>query len=82
MSVPSYLFHSLLVKLLNKGMGFTFPPLKLPNKGREEYSKMIRFIPFHSIPSFQKKPKCFTLLDNCILEDMFFLIRLPKFIGS
>ena len=63
MSVPSYPFHSLLLKLpnkgmsfpfpplklLNKGMSYPFPPLKLPNKGREEYSKMILFISFHSI---------------------------------
>ena len=50
MSVPSYPFHSLSLKVPNKGMDFPFPPLKLPNKGREEYSKMILFIPFHSIP--------------------------------
>ena len=43
MSVPSYPFHSLL--------------LKPPNKGSEEYSKMIIFIPFHYIPSSQAKPK-------------------------
>ena len=30
-------------------MSFSFPPLKLPNKKREEYSKMIIFIPFHSL---------------------------------
>ena len=41
MSVPSYPFHYLLLKLPNKGMSFPFPPLKLPNKGKEEYSKMI-----------------------------------------
>ena len=50
MSVPSYPFHSLSLKLPNKGMDFPFPPLKLPNKRREEYSKIILFIPFHSIP--------------------------------
>ena len=50
MSVPSYLFYSLSLKLPNKGMDFPFPPLKLPNKRREEYSKIILFIPFHSIP--------------------------------
>ena len=49
MSVPSYLFYSLLLKLPNKGMGFPFPPLKLPNKVRKKYSKMIFFIPFHSL---------------------------------
>ena len=50
MSVPSYSFHFLPLKLPNKGIGFPFPTLKLPNKGREEYSKIIIFIPFHSIP--------------------------------
>ena len=46
MSVPSYSFHSLPLKLPNKGIDFPFPPLKLPNKGMEEYSKIILFIPF------------------------------------
>ena len=50
MSIPSYSFNSLPLKLLNKGMDFLFPPLILPNKGREEYSKIIFFIHFHSIP--------------------------------
>ena len=50
MSVPSNSFHPLPLKLPNKGMNFPFPPLKLPNKGREEYSKIILFIPFPSIP--------------------------------
>ena len=50
MNVPSYPFHSLLLKLPNKEMSFPFPPLKLQNKGRKEYSKLILFIPFHSIP--------------------------------
>jgi len=49
MSVPSYPFHSLPLKLPNKGMNFSFLPLKLPNKGREEYTKMILDIHFHSI---------------------------------
>ena len=49
MSVPFYPFHSLLLKLSNKGMSFPFPPLKLPNKGMKEYFKTILFIPFHSI---------------------------------
>ena len=49
MSVPFYSFNSLPLKLPNKGMNFPFPPLKLPNKGMEEYSKMILFIPFHSL---------------------------------
>ena len=50
MNVPSYSFHSFLLKLPNKRMDFPFPPLKLPNKGREKYSKIIIFIPFYSIP--------------------------------
>ena len=57
MSISSYSFHSLSLKLPNKGMSFLFPSLKLPNKGREEYSKIILFIPFHSIHSSQKKKK-------------------------
>jgi len=40
MSVPSYLFYSLSLKLPNKGMNFPFIPLKLPNKRREEYYKL------------------------------------------
>ena len=31
-------------------MNFSFSLLKLPNKEREEYSKIIIFIIFHSIP--------------------------------
>ena len=55
MSVPSYPFHSLPLKLPNKGMDFPFPPLRLLNKGREgkgreKYFKIILFIHFHSIP--------------------------------
>ena len=50
MSVPSYSFNSLPLKLPNKEIGFPFPPLKLPNKGMEDYSKMILFISFNSIP--------------------------------
>ena len=67
MSVPSYPFHSLLLKLPNKGICLTFPPLKLPNKGREEYSKIILFIPFHSI-SFPppKRSLSETERDGCI----------------
>ena len=49
MSVPSYPFPSLLLKLPNKGMDFLFPSLKLLNKEREKYYKMIIFIHFHSI---------------------------------
>jgi len=57
MSVPSYPFRSLLLKLLNKGMRFPFPPLKLPNKRREEYSKIILFILFY-----------FLLTNKCIFS--------------
>ena len=46
MSVPSYPFYSLPLKLPNKGTDFSFPPLKLQNKRNEEYSKTILFIPF------------------------------------
>ena len=49
MSVSSYPFYSLPLKLPNKRISFLFPPLKLPNKGNEEYSKIILFIYFHSI---------------------------------
>ena len=49
MSVPSYPIHSFPLKLLNMGMNFSFLPLKLSNKGREEYSTIILYIPFHSI---------------------------------
>ena len=49
MNVSFYPFYSLLLKLSNKGMGFPFPPLKLPNKERKEYSKIIIFIHFHSL---------------------------------
>ena len=50
MSVHSYPFHSLPLKLLNKKIDFLFSSLKLSNKRMEEYSKMILFIHFHSIP--------------------------------
>jgi len=50
MSVPSYLFHSLPLKLINKGGDFPFPSLKVSNKGRERYYKIIIFIHFHFIP--------------------------------
>ena len=49
MSVSSYPFYSLPLKLPNKRMSFSFILLKLPNKGREEYYKIILFILFHSI---------------------------------
>ena len=44
-SVPSYSFRSLPLKLPNKRMNFPFSPLKFPNKGIEEYSKIIFSIP-------------------------------------
>ena len=59
MSVPSYPFHSLLLKLSNKGM--------------EEYSKMILFIPFYSIQfpppkrSLSNAPR--PILDDYTLQD-------------
>ena len=49
MSVSSYPFYYLSLKLSNKVMNFPFIPLKLPNKGREEYSNIIPFISFYSI---------------------------------
>ena len=50
MSDPSYPFHFLPLKLSNKRMKFLFPLLKLlKKKEREEYSKIIFFISFHSI---------------------------------
>ena len=49
MSVLSYPFHSLLFKLSNKEMNFPFSPLKLLNKRRKEYFKIILYIPFHSL---------------------------------
>ena len=55
-------FHSLplwtpkrSIKLPNKGKSFPFPLLKLPNKGIEEYSKIIFFILFYSIPFLPPK---------------------------
>ena len=57
MNIHSYPFHSFLFKLSNKRMSFSFSPLKLPNKGKEKYSKIIHFIPFHFIPSSQTRPK-------------------------
>ena len=46
MNVLSYSFYSLPLKLSNKEMDFSFPLLKLPNKGNENYSKIILFISF------------------------------------
>ena len=52
MSVLFYLFYSLPLKLPNNWMSFPFPSLKLPKQGKrmEEYSKIIIFIYFYSIP--------------------------------
>ena len=61
MSVHSYSFYSLPLKLLNKKKNFPFPPLKLLNKEIEEYSKIIFFIPFHSTPPSQTKAKISSL---------------------
>ena len=36
MSVPSYPFNSLLLKLSNKEIDFPFTPFKLSNKGMKE----------------------------------------------
>ena len=66
MSVTSYTFHSLPLKLPNKGMVFPFLPLKPQNKRREEYFKIILFIPFHS------------LLPNEILLPMFSNLNVGK----
>jgi len=49
MNIPSYPFYSLSLKLPNKQMNFSFFLLKLPNKRREEYFKIIFFILFHSL---------------------------------
>ena len=56
MSVLSYTFYFLLLKLSNKGINFSLPLLKLLNKKIEEYSKIIIFIHFHTIP-FSLKPR-------------------------
>ena len=47
MSVPFYQFYFLPLKLSNKEMNLPFSPLKLPNKGRGEYFKIIFFIHFY-----------------------------------
>ena len=49
MSIPSYPFHSLSLKLLNKGIDFLFPQLKLTYKEMKEYYKIIFFVHFHSL---------------------------------
>ena len=49
MSIPSYSFHSLPLKLPNKRMSFSFSLLKLSNKEIKEYFKIILFILFYSL---------------------------------
>ena len=72
MSVPSSSFHSLPLKLPNKGIDFPFPPLKLPNKGMKEYSKMILFIHFHSTPfPPPKRGLSITCVGVCLKWTMF-----------
>ena len=49
MSIHSYSFHYLPLNLPNKGIDFPFSLLKLSNKRRKKYYKIILFIQFHSI---------------------------------
>ena len=55
MSIPSYPFYFLPLKLSNKEMDFSFPLLKLPNKGRMNILKLLSS--FISIPSSQIRAK-------------------------
>ena len=65
MSIPFYSFYTLPLKLSNKGMDFTFPPLKLSNKEIKEYYKIILFIPFHSlIPNKSLRFDLVEILEN------------------
>ena len=75
MSVLYYSFHSLPLKLSNKRMSFPFPPLKLPNKRKEEYSKIILFIPFHSIsfPPLKRSLKVSMLVKDGVGASPMFL---------
>ena len=66
MIVLSYPFHSLPLKFPNKGMNFLFSPLKLPNRGREEYSKIILFIHFYSIQFPSSKQELRTLVSGVV----------------
>ena len=52
MSIPSYLFYSFSLKLSNKEIDFSFFPLKLSNKKRKKYSKIIIFNHFYYNISF------------------------------
>ena len=82
MRVPSYPFNSLLLKLPNKGIDFLFPPLKLPNKGREEYSKMIIFIHFHSIPFSPPKRSLNEFLIQNLITKFFKKVFLFSFMAN
>ena len=57
MSVASYPFNSLQLKFPNKEMNFLFSPLKLQNKGKEEYFNIILFIHFYFIPFLPPKQR-------------------------
>ena len=76
MSVPSYSFHSLPLKLPNKGIDLPFPLLKLSNKGRKEYYKIILFIPFRYI--LFPPPKWDLKLPNKGMYFLFPLLKLPN----
>ena len=78
MSVFSYSFHSVPLKLSNKGMDFLFPPLKLPNKGIEEYFKMILFISFHSLLPKEALSNGCSLQKTPFHASLFFLELCPK----
>ena len=80
MSISSYPFHFLSLKLPNKGMDFPFLPLKPPNKGRDEYSKIIFFIPFHSIPFHSLLLN--KALDVKVEEGVVYLYWVSKLINS
>ena len=75
MSVPSYLVHSFSLNLSNMGMDFPFLPLKLPNKGMRKYSKIILYIPLHSI-AFHYRPSSQTRAKVQGVSGNFF----PKFV--
>ena len=62
MNVSFYPFYSLLLKLSNKGMGFPFPLLKLPNKEMEEYYK--NFVNIASINQYQYITKSWSVAFN------------------
>ena len=80
MNVSFYPFYSLLLKLSNKGMGFPFPLLKLPNKEMEEYFKIIIFISFHSIPC-PNRNLIFTMLVWIKTDKLTWLVFTGPFLG-